>query len=74
MCCKYILKLYLVSCFPPPKTAEHLGPSLCLFHLPTLLKPEIKAQRPPGPQAGPHLLNPAPSCKRPGPRCSPVLA
>ena len=65
MCCKYISKLYLVSCFSSPKTAEYLSLPLCLFHLPTLLKQEIEAQRPPGPQATPHLQNPVPQLQAP---------
>lgn len=67
MCCKYILELYSVSCFASPKTAEHLGPPLCLFHLPTVLKRETEAQRPSGPQAAPHLRHPVPQLQAPSP-------
>jgi hypothetical protein len=38
MCSKYILELYLLSCFSSPKITELLGLHLGLFHLPMLLK------------------------------------
>lgn len=55
MCCKYMLRLYLVSCFSSPKTAEPFSLPLCLIHLPTLLKQETEAQTP---QGSPTTSNP----------------
>lgn len=73
MCCKYVSKLYWVSCFSSPKAAKYLGLPLCLFHLPALLKKETEAQRPSGLRAAPHLQGRVPQLQAPWPALLPSI-